>query len=55
MHSSLYELTANNLESIKENILLIDINKYSFEMNTIGIDFKTKKLNINNQEIKLKI
>lgn len=24
-------------------------------MNTIGIDFKTKKLNINNQEIKLKI
>ena len=34
MHSSLYELTANILESTKENIFIIDISKRSFEMNT---------------------
>ena len=34
MHLSLYELTANILESIKENIFIIDINKHTVEMNT---------------------
>ena len=34
MHISLYELTSNILESIKENIFIIDINKHTFEMNT---------------------
>ena len=34
MHISLYELTSNILESIKENIFIIDINQHIFEMNT---------------------
>lgn len=34
MHLSLYELTANILESIKENIFIYDLNKHTFEMNT---------------------
>ena len=34
MHISLYELTSNILESIKENIFIIDINQHTFEMNT---------------------
>ena len=34
MHVSLYELTANILESIKENIFIFDLNKHTFEMNT---------------------
>ena len=34
MHFSLYELTGNILESIKENIFIININKHTFELNT---------------------
>lgn len=34
MHISLYELASNILESIKENIFIIDINKHTFKMNT---------------------
>ena len=34
MHISLYELTSNIFESIKENIFIIDINHHTFEMNT---------------------
>ena len=34
MHISLYELTSNILENIKENIFIFDINNHNFEMNT---------------------
>ena len=34
IHISLYELTSNILESIKENIFIFDLNKHTFEMNT---------------------
>ena len=34
MHISFYELISNIFESIKENIFIIDINQYTFEMNT---------------------
>ena len=34
IHFSLYELTGNILDSIKENIFIFDINKHTFEINT---------------------
>ena len=34
MHFSLYELVGNILESTKENIFIININKHTFELNT---------------------
>ena len=37
MHNSLYELTSGILESITENIFIIDINRSTFEMNQILI------------------
>ena len=43
MHNSLYELTSNILESITENIFIIDINKRTFEMNT-NPSFNTKNV-----------
>ena len=43
MHNSLYELSSGILESITENIFIIDINKRTFEMNT-NPNFNTKNV-----------